>query len=280
MKLVLLTGATGFVGRKILNDLIKKKYRVRVVVRKGSEKFIKDNFKVDSIVLTPDIFSENENWWEDTCCDVDIIIHAAWYAKSGKYLQSMKNIDCLVGTISMAKGAIKSGVKRFVGIGTCFEYDVKFGFLTVDTPLHPETIYAVSKASTFNILTHLFSKHKVEFLWCRLFFLYGEGEDDLRLYSYLHKQLSSGNEANLTSGNQVRDYMDVAEVSRDIVNLSLGVCQGPANICSGVPITVKQFAEKIAYQYNGMNLLKFNSRPENLTDPICVVGVKNNNINC
>jgi len=283
MRLILLTGATGFVGSKILSYLIKKKYRVRVVVREESRQLIEDNFNLDSIesiVTTSDIFYESEEWWGEVCLNIDTIIHSAWYAKPGKYLQSVKNIDCLTGTMSMAKGAVRSSVRRFVGIGTCFEYDVKFGFLSADTPLSPATLYAASKVSTFHMLTKLFSKQNIEFLWCRLFYLYGQGEDDQRLYSYIHKQLSAGEVVKLTSGNQVRDYMDVTEAGNEIVCLSIGKHQGPVNVCSGIPITVREFSKAIAHQYNRMDLLKFNSRPDNLTDPVCVVGVKQESTYC
>ena len=68
--------------------------------------------------------------------------------------------------------------------------------------------------------------------------------------------------------------MDVIEATKEIVCFSIGKQQGPVNICSGIPITVREFSEAIAQQYNRIDLLKFNSRPDNLTDPICVVGVK------
>ena len=83
MKLILLTGATGFVGREILSDLIKKKYRIRVVLREESSQTIDDNSNIDSIITTTDMFAESEDWWEETFEDVDTIIHAAWYVKSG-----------------------------------------------------------------------------------------------------------------------------------------------------------------------------------------------------
>ena len=50
MKLILLTGATGFVGREILSDLIKKKYSIRVVLREESSQTIDDNSNIDSII--------------------------------------------------------------------------------------------------------------------------------------------------------------------------------------------------------------------------------------
>jgi dTDP-6-deoxy-L-talose 4-dehydrogenase (NAD+) len=50
--------------------------------------------------------------------------------------------------------------------------------------------------------------------------------------------------------------------------------RGPVNVCSGTPITVRELAEKIAYEYGRQDLLKFGARPDNLVDPPYVVGVK------
>ena len=126
-KKFLLTGATGFVGRQILKNLLDKRYEVRVVVRKNKEIFFKDkNFKIE-IITTNDLFQESVEWWEKQCKGIETIIHAAWYVEPGKYLKSLKNIDCLIGSLNLARGAIQAGVKRFVGIGTCFEYDLNNG---------------------------------------------------------------------------------------------------------------------------------------------------------
>jgi dTDP-6-deoxy-L-talose 4-dehydrogenase (NAD+) len=50
--------------------------------------------------------------------------------------------------------------------------------------------------------------------------------------------------------------------------------QGAVNICSGIPITVRQLAEQVADEYGRRDLLKFGVRPDNLVDPPCVVGVR------
>ena len=81
------------------------------------------------------------------------MIHVAWYVEPGKYLDSPKNLDCLIGTLALAKGAVNANVSRFVGIGTCFEYDLKEGYLSTDTPLRPLTPYAAAKASAFITLS-------------------------------------------------------------------------------------------------------------------------------
>lgn len=273
--IVLLTGVTGFVGRQVLRVLTGQGIRVRLVVREGHEAQFSKWDAIESVVTTADLFAESPNWWAQACVGIDSIIHAAWYVEPGKYLESSKNLDCLSGTLSMAKGAVRAGVRRFIGIGTCFEYDLTGGVLSVDTPLKPLTPYAGAKVAAFMALSQWMPKKNVEFAWCRLFYLYGDGEDARRLVPYLRAKLEANESAELTSGEQIRDFLDVHEAAKLIVKTALGHQQGPVNVCSGRPITVRQLAEKIADEYGGRDLLKFGARPDNLIDPVCVVGVRN-----
>jgi nucleoside-diphosphate-sugar epimerase len=278
-KKVLLTGATGFVGYQVFNNLKINNFKIRLVIRDGKTNFIRENKSETDIVVVDDLFIKSEDWWAEQCKDIDIVIHTAWYVEPGKYLDSTKNIDCLIGSLNLAKGAIKAGVKRLVGIGTCFEYDLNIGEISIDTPLKPTTLYSKSKAALFSILSELLIKKGMEFVWCRLFYLYGDGEDERRFVPYLHKQLSKNKIAQLTTGKQVRDFMNVSDVAKIILKISLDKNVGPINICSGIPITVKEFAEKIADKYGRRDLLKFGARPENIIDPNYVVGIPNYQFN-
>jgi nucleoside-diphosphate-sugar epimerase len=270
----LLTGATGFVGRQVLRALGNKGTQVRLVVRDDKKLELDNQEGVESVVLSPDLFAEDASWWANVCRGVDTIIHIAWYAESGRYLQSEKNLECLIGTLQMAKGAVQVGVRRFIGVGTCFEYELSEGLLSVETPLQPLTPYAGSKASVFLALSQFLPQQGIEFAWCRLFYLYGEGEDARRLVPYLRTKLSAGESAKLTSGTQIRDFLDVREAGQMIAETAMGHLQGPVNICSGIPITVRQLAEQIADEFGRRDLLDFGSRPDNLIDPPCVVGVR------
>jgi len=270
-----MTGATGFVGRQVLQSLGKLGVPVRVVVREGKQdQFLKMEF-VDTVITTRDLFAEDSTWFYKVCSGIDTVIHVAWYAEPGEYLLSTKNLDCLVGTLQLAKGAAQAGVRRFIGIGTCFEYDLSKGVLAVTTPLQPLTPYAASKAAAFLALSQWLSVQGVEFAWCRLFYLYGEGEDARRLVPYLRSKLELSQPAELTSGKQVRDFLDVRDAGREIAEVVIGNVLGAINICSGIPLTVRQLAEKIAREYGRLDLLKFEARQENLIDPPYVVGVKN-----
>jgi nucleoside-diphosphate-sugar epimerase len=272
--LVLLTGATGFVGRQVLRALADRGAVARIVVREGKQDKFTGLKSIEKVIGTADLFAEGSAWWGDACSGIDTVIHTAWHVEPATYLQSPKNLDCLAGTLQLAKGAAQAGVKRFLGIGTCFEYDLAAGTLSVHSPLRPLTPYAGAKTAAFMALSQWLPRRGVEFAWCRLFYLYGEGENERRLVPYLRAKLMAGEPAELTSGRQVRDYLNVRDAGRMIVEAALGAEQGPVNICSGIPITVRQLAEQIADEYGRRDLLRFGARPDNLVDPPRVVGVR------
>lgn len=272
--LILLTGAAGFVGRQVLRALGERGCRVRPVVRVGKQETLARGAAIDTIVASPDIFAESAAWWARACSGADAVIHAAWYAEPGQYLQSPKNQECLSGTLRLAEGAVQAKVRRFVGIGTCFEYDLNAGRLSIETPLRPSTPYGQAKVDAFNALSATLPRHGVAFAWCRLFYLYGEGEDSRRLVPYVRDRLQAGEPAELSSGSQIRDFIDVREAARMIVDVALGSQEGPVNICSGKPVTVRELAERIADEFGRRDLLRFGARPDNPVDPPCVVGVR------
>jgi dTDP-6-deoxy-L-talose 4-dehydrogenase (NAD+) len=275
MNRVLVTGATGFVGRKIMRAFAGSAVKLIPVVRSGKEDVVAGLPNIEIVVSTPDMFAENEDWWTQQCDGVDIVIHAAWYAEPGKYLQSLNNMNCLIGSLNLAKGAAKAGVKRFVGIGTCFEYDLSGGVLSIETPLKPLTPYAAAKSALYFSLLQWLPTKSIQFTWCRLFYLYGEGEDERRLVPYIRRQLQNEKKAELTSGKQIRDFLNVVQAGEMIAKVALSEHVGAVNICSGTPITVQQLAIKIADEYDRRDLLCFGARSDNLIDPPCVVGIPN-----
>jgi dTDP-6-deoxy-L-talose 4-dehydrogenase (NAD+) len=86
--------------------------------------------------------------------------------------------------------------------------------------------------------------------------------------------LALGKPVELTRGEQVRDLMDVREAARLLVDELESTRIGAVNISSGQGITVRALAESIADIYDRRDLLHFGARPENLTDPPLVVGLR------
>lgn len=272
---ILLTGASGFVGQQVLKALVHTEgVTLHLVLREeAASRLDAEMARKARVTISPDIFAESAGWWAEACQGVDLIIHLAWYAEPGKYQLSPKNLDCLSGTLAMAQGAIQAGVKRFVGIGTCAEYDLSAGFMSAQsTPLKPSTPYAAAKAAAYLALSQALAQQGMSFAWARLFYLHGEGEDSRRLVAYLRSKLAAGEVAELSGGTQIRDFLDVREAARQIVQLALSDRQGAFNVCSGVPVTVRQLAESIADEYGRRELLTFGTRAAGAFDPPCVVG--------
>lgn len=271
---VFITGATGFVGRQVLQSLLEKDVTVVCAVREGSKDKLPQSSKVERCSVTADLFAEEEYWWMRELEGINVVVHLAWYAEPGKYQFSAKNLDCLIGTLRMARAAAASGVKRFVGIGTCFEYLPSEKLLSTDAQIAPCSPYAACKAAAYFAMSQTLPHSGVDFAWCRLFYLYGEGEDSRRLVPTLRQCLSEGRSVDLTSGNQVRDFLDVREAGGLIAEIALSDRSGALNVCSGRAVTIRQLAESIADEYGRRDLLNFGARKDNLIDPPHVVGVK------
>lgn len=274
-KIVLLTGGTGFVGRHLAGQLASRGFLIRYVIRPGSAHAVARDASFESVVETDNLFKEPVERCAEMCAGVDTVVHAAWYAEPGKYLVDEQNFDCLIGSLNLGRGAALAAVRRFIGLGTCFEYDTSLGRLSADTPLKPSSPYAAAKAATFLNLSNWLPRHQVAFAWCRLFYLHGEGEDERRIVPYIRARLRAGLPAELTTGDQVRDFLDVTNAASLITDVVESDAVGAFNVCSGTPITVRQLAESIADDFGRRDLLRFGAKPNHYTDPATVVGVPN-----
>lgn len=269
-----ITGASGFLGRHLLAQARRQGHRVRAFVRSPEQLRNLDVASDVEVAAVGDLFAAPRSRLIESMRGIDTLIHAAWYAEPGAYLESPLNVDCCQGSIELARCFASAGGRRFVGIGTCFEYDTSISPLATDTPLAPQTLYASCKAATYSALMHLLPALQVEFAWARIFYLFGEGEDERRLVPYVRRQLSRGEVAELSSGTQVRDYLEIGDAARQVMEIAHGNVTGAVNVCSGVPVTVRELAERIADEFGRPDLLRFGVRPSSPSDPQVILGVR------
>jgi len=267
----LVTGGSGFVGRQVVRRLLDSNIRTTVLCRHSPKPDQLDP-RTAAVRVMSDMFSESFERLVEITRGFDALIHCAWCVDRPDYLCATTNVECLEGTIRIARAFAANGGQRFVGVGTCAEYDQSQGVLTVETPLKPSTLYAACKAATFLTLSTLLPAQGISFAWCRVFYLFGEGEKEDRLIPSVRRNLEQGIPVALSEGTQVRDFMNVRDVGRMIADVTLTDRRGPINICSGRGITVRALVESIADEYGRRDLLHFGLRPMNAFDPPSVVG--------
>ena len=275
MGTILVTGGAGFLGREVVKMLLDRGQLVRMVVRQGAVIEADVESRLEGLIYTQDLFAEEFDSLLQMCTNVDSILHLAWYVNHNDYLYSDKNMACVTGTLRLGEAAKHACVRRFIGVGTCLEYKFSEHKLTVNDDLLPQTPYAVSKAATFSLLSRYF-KDTVDFIWCRVFFLYGEGEDSAKISSYIKNSLKQDKIVEIKNGKQIRDFIEVRVAARQIVDETLSKRSGPVNISTGVGISVKDFAQGIAKELGKEHLLKFNIKANEKSDEDYIVGANIN----
>lgn len=110
----------------------------------------------------------------------DVFVHLAAYSANVPY-ESL--VDCFYWNVQksleLIEQAVRSGVRKFLIAGSCFEYGRsadKYDFIPVNEPLEPILSYPTSKAAASIAFTTLAAEHNVKMKICRLFQVYGEGE--------------------------------------------------------------------------------------------------------
>jgi nucleoside-diphosphate-sugar epimerase len=265
---VLVTGAGGFIGSHVVRALLRRGDEVLALLRPGAEPPRLADVRNRVQVVTADLDAADTVTHAVATARPEGCIHLAWYAVPGKYLHATaENLACVQATLGLVRQLIESGCRHFVGAGTCIELDTDAGYLSLSTPPKPRTIYAASKHATQVLAGQLCQGTAMRFAWLRVFYLYGPGEDGRRLVPSVVRSLSCGERVALTAGEQVRDYLHVADVAEAFACVLHGEAVGPINLGGGQPVTVKHLVRTLADLMGRRDLLAFGARPTLADEP-------------
>jgi nucleoside-diphosphate-sugar epimerase len=142
-------------------------------------------------------------------------------------------------------------------------------------PLNPLSVYGAAKAAATIYGSALARELGLPFVVLRLFNVYGVGEGRQRLVPYLVDRLSRDEPAELTRGDQTRDFLYVTDVVEAIIVASGSdpLPTGIYNVCSGRPVQVRQVAETVADMLGKpRELLQLGARPSRHDEPLWMVG--------
>ncbi len=243
MTKVLVTGATGFIGRHTLQPLIARGFEVHAVSR------------------TPPGGPEGVTWHRADLLDGESpaalveavrpghLLHLAWITEPGVYWQSPENLDWLAASLTLARRFAEAGGKRLVVAGSCFEYDWRRLEGTPcregDTPVAPHTLYGQAKASLHRVLADFAAASGTSHAWGRVFFTYGPGEPAERVVAAVIRALLAGQPARCTHGRQVRDFMNARDTGAAFAALLDSAVEGPVNVASGEAVSVARVAKRL-----------------------------------
>jgi nucleoside-diphosphate-sugar epimerase len=243
VKLVLVTGATGFIGRYVLAALEEASdssgFELHALSRRAPD--------------SPDEKSPGNAVWHRTDLlspgsdrivkqiGATHLLHLAWVTERGTYWTSEENFAWLVASERLLRSFRDGGGERFVGVGTCSEYAPSLvPYAEMATPLAPWSLYGASKAA-LSLLAPAVLGPTLSTAWARLFYLYGPGEPEGRLVPTLLAAAAAGSTLR-AHADHVRDYLHVSDAARALLTLLQADMAGPVNVGSGRGVTVAELA--------------------------------------
>lgn len=243
---VLVTGASGFVGRAALLALA---CRGDVEVHGTSRAPAPTWLPADVHWHAADLLASDGPARLVQEAAPEAVLHLAWEATPGRFWAAPDNLDWAAATLRLARAlGAGSDCQRIVGTGTCAEYDWADGWCVEgSTPLRPGTLYGTAKDATRRLLEAYAAHSGLSVAWGRIFYLYGPHEHPDRLVPSIARRLLAGERAPTTPGHQRRDFLHVDDVAGALTALLLAEdVTGPVNIASGEPVAVGDIVRILA----------------------------------
>ena len=236
-KRYLVTGANGYIGKHVVDELLKLGYGVvacdvnLTTVAPEAEK------------LSVDIADSSINVFE-LAGKPDGMIHLAW--RNGFKHNADTHLKDLAIHAEFVERMINAGLKSLTVMGSMHEVGYFEGAIRADSPTNPQSLYAIAKNSLRQAIEVLVKDKDVSVKWLRGFYIYG---DDDKSNSVLGKILLADRDGKetfpFTSGKNLYDFIHVEQLAEQIVAAAVqNKYTGIINCCTGEPISLGNMAEK------------------------------------
>jgi dTDP-6-deoxy-L-talose 4-dehydrogenase (NAD+) len=240
---VLVTGATGFVGRHLVAALLARGCEVRAVARNAETAATLPWINAVEFIAA-DIHADDLNIAALTD-GIDALVHLAWPGLPN-YRALFHFEHNLMADYRFIKGAVEAGVSHVLVTGTCFEYGMQSGPLSEHTAPQPSNPYGLAKNTLRLFLQNLQQVQPFTLQWVRLFYLHGEGQNPNSLLAALDRAIDAGDDSfNMSAGEQLRDYLAIETAAGYLAAIvQQREFDGVINCASGQPVSVRALVEQ------------------------------------
>jgi len=215
VKRTIVTGAAGFAGCNLVEALLEKGCFAYAVVRPGSIHNVRLR-ESDRLRIIACDMAEYDNLWEKITEQCDICYHLAWQGERDNFAVQYQNVK---DSLSLLEAVAKIGCKRIVCTGSQAEYGLQSQLITEETCPHPVTAYGTAKLAACLLTRQRASELDIEWVWGRIFSLYGKYEPQGRMLPDLLQALIGGHEFHLTAAKQNWDYLYSSDGAKALVAL-------------------------------------------------------------
>lgn len=262
MARLLITGASGFIGRALIASLVERGGNDLHAVTWGTPKVS---------------LSDSLSWHKCSLLDPgsvdallamlkpEALIQLAWCADHATYWTDPANFDWLSANLYIARAFVRQGGRRAVFAGTSAEYDWsgELPLKEFETPLKPQMLYGSCKLAAYWALKSFFEQVGVSWAWVRFFNPFGPYEDRRRLIPKVCLKLLAGEELDFDAALSQRDFLHVDEVGSALAALALSEVQGPVNVGSGEGTRVRDVVATLARFTGHDGLVRFSEAAAN-----------------
>ena len=273
---VLVTGASGFIGRWSVPVLMNLDFDVHAVVSASRHADVPPQLQ-GATVHRSDLLDTAAI---DALIDATApshLLHFAWIAQPGVYWHSAENFRWLHASEHLLRRFHAAGGERVVMAGSCAEYAwpgtglcEEYASPLADDAAASTPAYAACKLRLQRALAEFSAQRRLSSAWGRIFFQYGPFEHPERLVPAVIRSLLRNEEALCSHGRQVRSFLHAADVGAAFAALLTARVEGPVNIGSDQPIALGELIERIAQKVGRPELVRLGARPAASEPPLLI----------
>lgn len=214
MKKVIVTGATGFVGYSVVQELLAHGVEIIAVVRENSKNLDKlQNDKVRIVPCNLERICELSSLITDRY--IDTVYHFAWQGVSDDDIKDadiqMRNVKATLDLINILP---ELGCNTFIGAGSLHETESYYDMKEDKVISNLGYMYKAAKISAHWMGKALAGSKNIRFFWPVISNTYGVGEKSKRLVNTIIRKVFDGETPALSAGMQNYDFVYITDVAK------------------------------------------------------------------